>query len=147
MNKTSKSHPLRIDAVKPMNCSGLIGMTFCPGKKQCQAMSGGDWDRDLDTDLEAMFIRFPIVDGGIPCGAARGALNAICTGLRQRLSRGERIVIHCKGGLGRTGLIAARLLIEFGEDPESAILRVRAARRGAIETAQQEQYLMKRSWE
>jgi len=31
---------------------------------------------------------------------------------------GEAIVIHCRGGLGRTGIVAARLLVEFGEDPE-----------------------------
>jgi len=61
--------------------------------------------------------------------------------LRQRLRQGERIVLHCVYGLGRTGMIAARLLVELGESPDSAIRRVRAARPGAIETQIQEQHI------
>ena len=34
--------------------------------------------------------------------------------LRRKLASGERIVLHCRGGLGRTGTIAARLAIECG---------------------------------
>ena len=48
--KTSASHPLRIDAVTAPG-GGLIGMTFCPGKKQVSAVSG-TWDRDLGADLD-----------------------------------------------------------------------------------------------
>lgn len=59
--------------------------------------------------------------------------------LRRRLRQGERIVLHCKNGLGRTGMIAARLLVELGEYAEAAIRRVRSARPGAIETLQQKQ--------
>jgi hypothetical protein len=29
-------------------------MTFAPGKKQKQSMSGCQWDRDLDVDLERL---------------------------------------------------------------------------------------------
>lgn len=58
--------------------------------------------------------------------------------LRACLRGGESIFIHCKGGLGRAGTIAARLLVELGEAPASAIARVRAARPGALEVAAQE---------
>ena len=51
--KTSQSHPLRIDSVTPRDLGGVIGMTFCPGKKPRGAYSG-DWDRDLLADLEAI---------------------------------------------------------------------------------------------
>ena len=57
--------------------------------------------------------------------------------VRQRLRQGERVLIHCKGGLGRAGMMAARLLVEMGEDPKSAIRRVRRERKGAIETPSQ----------
>ena len=50
--------------------------------------------------------------------------------LRTLPRSGENIVIHCKGGLGRTGTIAARLLVEMGSDPEDAIKAVRKARPG-----------------
>jgi protein-tyrosine phosphatase len=58
--------------------------------------------------------------------------------IRQLLRNGSDIVVHCKGGLGRAGMIAARLLVELGVPPEEAIISVRAARKGAIETTGQE---------
>jgi ADP-ribosylglycohydrolase/protein-tyrosine phosphatase len=62
--------------------------------------------------------------------------------LRKLLSQGQNIVIHCRGGLGRTGMIAARLLVEFGLEPDVAIRRVRAARPGSIETRDQEKNVL-----
>ena len=83
----------------------------------------------------------PIKDVGIPGKSFEPAWNYIGTRLRRMLADGERIVLHCKGGLGRTGTIAARLLIELGEEADSAINRVRASRPGAIETQEQEEYV------
>jgi hypothetical protein len=54
---------------------------------------------------------------------------------------GENILIHCKGGLGRAGMISGRLLVELGESPYEAIAKVRAARPGAIDTAAQENWV------
>ena len=51
--------------------------------------------------------------------------------LRRKLRSGEKIVLHCRGGLGRTGTIAARLLIECGIAPEEAVRTVRKSRKGA----------------
>lgn len=45
--------------------------------------------------------------------------------LRAILARGDNVVIHCRGGLGRTGTVAARLLVEFGDQQETAIWKVR----------------------
>jgi protein-tyrosine phosphatase len=57
--------------------------------------------------------------------------------IRTLLCEGNDILVHCKGGLGRAGMIAARLLVELGNEPEEAITKVRQARKGAIETAAQ----------
>jgi ADP-ribosylglycohydrolase len=65
--------------------------------------------------------------------------------LRRTLRAGGRVLIHCRGGRGRTGLVAARLLVEFGCSPPEAIRQVRAARQGAIETSEQEQYVLNRA--
>ena len=53
------------------------------------------------------------------------------------LRSGERVLVHCAGGLGRSGMLAAMLLAELGVSPTDAIRRVRAARPGAIETEAQ----------
>lgn len=61
--------------------------------------------------------------------------------LRRRLRAGEDVVLHCRGGLGRSGMIAARLLVETGTGPDKAISAVRTARPGAIETPAQEAHV------
>lgn len=58
------------------------------------------------------------------------------------LKCGAKILIHCRGGLGRSGVVAARILIGIGYAPDQAIEKVRACRPGAIETASQESYVL-----
>ena len=62
--------------------------------------------------------------------------------LRRKLASGERILLHCRGGLGRTGTVAARLAIELGVKPEDALRAVRRARSGAVETRAQKAYVL-----
>jgi ADP-ribosyl-[dinitrogen reductase] hydrolase len=83
----------------------------------------------------------PIRDFGVPDAAFEDAWRLAGPRLCRELEGGQRLVLHCYAGLGRAGLVAARLLIEFGEPPERAIGLVRTARRGAIQTASQEAYL------
>ena len=64
--------------------------------------------------------------------------DAILTLLRS----GGRVLVHCRGGLGRAGTVAARMLIELGVAPQEAVTQVRAARPGAIETSAQLRYVM-----
>lgn len=83
----------------------------------------------------------PIRDMEIPEAAFEAAWLETGDRLRTLLRAGERVVLHCYAGLGRTGMIAARLLVEFGLKPDEAIRRVRAARVGAIQTKEQEEYV------
>jgi ADP-ribosyl-[dinitrogen reductase] hydrolase len=87
------------------------------------------------------WFQLPIPDAGVPDKNFEALWSNAGPRLRKILSDGQNIVIHCKGGLGRTGTIAARLLVEFGADPKSAIESVRKARQGAIENSAQEQYV------
>ena len=50
----------------------------------------------------------------------------------------RNIFIHCRGGFGRSGVIAARLLVEFGYPAIEAIRKVRDVRPGSLETIEQE---------
>ncbi|MGE0723445.1 MAG: cyclin-dependent kinase inhibitor 3 family protein [Alphaproteobacteria bacterium] len=84
----------------------------------------------------------PIRDLGAPPAALADDWTAVCAALVERLERGERIVVHCRGGLGRTGTIAASLLVARGFDPEAAIALVRHVRPGAIETDEQERWVL-----
>lgn len=64
--------------------------------------------------------------------------------IRDRLRMGFDVLVHCKGGLGRAGTVAARLLVELGGNWEDAVRKVRKARSDdAIETEEQELHIQR----
>jgi ADP-ribosyl-[dinitrogen reductase] hydrolase len=83
------------------------------------------------------WLHLPIVDVDIPRAPFEAAWVTAGPRLHGWLREGRRVLLHCKGGLGRTGTIACLLLIEQGMQPEAAIRAVRAARDGTIETPAQ----------
>jgi ADP-ribosylglycohydrolase len=83
----------------------------------------------------------PIVDVSIPDEDFEIAWAYSGLRLREHLRAGRNVVVHCRGGLGRSGTIAGRLLVEMGWDANEAINAVRAQRRGSIETSSQEAYV------
>jgi ADP-ribosyl-[dinitrogen reductase] hydrolase len=89
-----------------------------------------------------LWFHLPIVDVSVPDERFEQEWNVTGEEIRSILRRGSDVVVHCRGGLGRAGTIAARLLIEFGMEPKTAIKRVREVRPGAIETRAQEKYVL-----
>lgn len=66
------------------------------------------------------------------------ATQALCTTLLRLLGEGENILLHCIGGWGRSGTIAACLLTHQGYDAEAAVALVRQARSPrCVETSSQ----------
>jgi len=49
--------------------------------------------------------------------------------------------VHCRGGVGRSGLVAAAVATTYGDDADAAIARVRQAQPLALETREQEAYV------
>ena len=89
-----------------------------------------DLDLNSEGDIAGMyhlrFVSFPIPDRGIPSYTSRP--RALLQDLADELERGHSIVIHCRQGVGRAGMIAASLLTTLGVDRERAISEVSAAR-------------------
>ena len=79
----------------------------------------------------------PIADFSVPTKKCEEEWLTQGPKIREMLRNGEDVLVHCKGGLGRAGMMAARLLAELGMPPEEAIQAVRYARKGAIETPAQ----------
>ena len=65
------------------------------------------------------------------------------TAIRDRLRLGFDVLVHCRGGLGRAGTVAASLLVELGGHPDAAIRKVRKARPGTIQTPDQERHIQR----
>ncbi len=89
------------------------------------------------------WLHMPIVDVNIPDRRFEDAWVTEGPMLHDRLDAGEKILIHCRGGLGRAGLVAGRILVERGCSPEKAIAQIRSVRPHAIQTSEQEQYVHK----
>ena len=89
-----------------------------------------------------LWFHLPIVDVSTPDERFELHWEDAGKELRTLLRGGRDVLVHCRGGLGRAGTIGARLLIELGMEPATAIKRVRAVRPGAIETREQERYVL-----
>jgi len=82
--------------------------------------------------------RLPIPDG---CAPVAGELRSLLERVASWRAAGRRVVFHCMGGLGRAGTAACCCLVHACVDARTALEHVRAARKGAVETATQERFI------
>lgn len=87
----------------------------------------------------------PLKDMTAPDEIFRERFFETQSNLLENLRSGKKIAIHCKGGLGRSGTIAALLLRHLGFSAEKSIELVRKSRPGAIETEEQEIFIQSNS--
>jgi protein-tyrosine phosphatase len=82
------------------------------------------------------FISFPIPDRGVP--ASVPATIALMASIAGALEEGKNVAVHCRQGIGRSGLIAAGVLATSGVSADDAIKTVSSARGLAVpETSEQ----------
>ena len=93
---------------------------------------GGDL-RDADVD----WVPLPVPDFGAPPEQTAALWEDASTKAHHLLSNGGRVLAHCHGGCGRSGMILLRLMAEAGEVPKVALERLRKARACAVETEAQ----------
>lgn len=89
-----------------------------------------------------VWYNLPIKDKHAPDAEWIKAWALIRKNIFHQVYGGGKILIHCKGGFGRTGTVAALILMECGHHAEDAIAECRAARSGAIENDVQENFLL-----
>lgn len=78
-------------------------------------------------------VHFPVDDHGKPASMQR--FKEVVSSVTAAIDAGETVLIHCKGGRGRTGMLAAACLVEQGYTVETAIDTVRQYREGALTAA------------
>ena len=146
--------------------SGALGLTILPGRKDYSRSIDEDLkqlkeqgvdvviplitDDELDHfgvgDLLDNYIdhgfqvyRLPIMDQ-LTCSEEE--MRDMATRLDLLLGANKKIMIHCVGGLGRSGMIAAAYLKYRGLSYEKAITAVRNSRGPrAIESTEQEEFI------
>jgi len=86
------------------------------------------------------FISFPIPDRDIPASSA--AAIKMLDDVHDELQRGKNVLVHCRQGIGRAGMVAASLLVLDGSEPRAAIEEVSNARGVPVpETPDQVQWI------
>lgn len=127
--------------------AGVLSLSPLPGAEGAQALgrAGVDVVLSLTESSEApglaatlqaaglVQLALPIPDYGVPGAAAAPVLAQAMV----HLQNGAHLALHCRGGCGRSGMIALRLMRMAGEPGDAALQRLRAARPCAIETAAQ----------
>jgi protein-tyrosine phosphatase len=96
------------------------------------ARAAGLW-HDL-VEAGCRWEHLPISDFGVPDAEFEEAWPEVSVNARRALTGGGRILVHCRGGCGRSGMVALRLMIELGEAPDDALARLRVVRSCAVET-------------
>ena len=122
----------RLDA-PPWPASEIIDGVWQSGHPE----PGEHWDAVIDLDgstppLEgvACYVHWPIEDA--PVAPDKAVLVALADLVRDLRRAGKRVLVHCAGGINRSGLLAAATLIRDGMPPQQAVDTVRARRQGSL---------------
>ncbi len=91
--------------------------------------------------LGMQWFYLPIEDDCAPDGDFLQQWQSASPLLQQVILNGEKVAMHCMGGSGRTGLLAAHLLLDLGWDLDVIKERVKALRPGAFSKQVQIDYI------
>lgn len=110
--------------------------------------SNESWELGLDEEKEFCerfqigFLQFPIVDVNVPRSDEKYV--ELCKNLCQKIDDGERILIHCRMGIGRSSMLAASLALKYGCEEETVFDKIRKNRGLEVpDTQEQREYVMK----
>lgn len=102
------------------------------------AAKSPDYARAIALELLPLsMVHHPIPDYGLPQDLV--AFAHLVEGLSVTLRNGQRLIVHCAAGIGRSGIVAQHLLMALGAHPESARTQVQTAGSGP-ETHLQHQF-------
>ncbi|WP_420586019.1 protein-tyrosine phosphatase family protein [Ruegeria sp.] len=109
---------------------------------EMQQLGAGRFGDDLRASGIA-WTHLPVTDFGAPSEATDRAWKGVSAAAANALLRGGRVLAHCRGGCGRSGMIVLRLMVEHGEDADAALSRLRRVRSCAVETDGQMEWAMR----
>lgn len=88
-------------------------------------------------DAGVLWRHLPISNMGAPPAKVQALWPEVSEVALGVLQDGGRVLAHCYGGCGRSGMALLRLMVETGEAPKAALSRLRKVRPCAVETGEQ----------
>lgn len=99
-----------------------------------------DGEAEQGRSVGIKVLAFPIEDRGVPVD--REAFAELAQDLAAKFAAGRNVGVHCRQGIGRSGLLATAVLLDAGLELEPALKAVAAARGvGIPETAEQRRWI------
>ncbi|WP_338760338.1 dual specificity protein phosphatase family protein [Bernardetia sp. ABR2-2B] len=93
---------------------------------------------------EIDFISIPIIDRSIPTEKQTIQIRELTKKINSILDKNKKIIVHCRAGIGRVGMLCSAILIEQGLSNQEAIEKVSKARGVNIpDTEEQKKWIMK----
>lgn len=87
------------------------------------------------------WVHLTLPNDAIPKRAFLQQWHSVRQAIHAKLEKGEKLFIHCMGGIGRTSLLAGMIMVEQGASAKDAVEAIRAARRGSFIVPEQVAYL------
>lgn len=157
-------HPIFVLSIE--NSTAKLLLTSCPGTKDVSLESsllqlkeyGASAVITLMTEYELKdlsltqigntikslgmsWFHLPIEDEQIPGVMFNELWQTAGLAIHRLLENHKSIAIHCKGGAGRTGLVAAQIMLERGEVLDKVIERIQKIRPNAFKLTIHQQYI------
>jgi protein-tyrosine phosphatase len=164
--RLTETGPLRIDWLETRGGKKNVGLTILPGRRDFSrdikedireiknagismvvplltADEMNDYGiKDLLThykNAELEVVHLPIMDQRT---CTREEMQALVQRVENAIGANKKVLVHCVGGLGRSGMLAACILRHEGMSAKEAIQKVRAVRSPrAVETKEQEEFV------
>ena len=93
--------------------SDAVGAIVCLTEKFEIQLKSSRYAEALDAGtVPCTVLPFEIREGGVP--ENRDAFWGLANDVANRLKRGEAVLIHCAGGVGRTAMLAVSVLLALG---------------------------------
>jgi len=98
-------------------------------------------EKELTQRNGMKFVSYPIHDRGLPSSV--NDFSQFTHNLYHQIVGGSNTVIHCRAGIGRTGLVAAGVLLHSGLKAEEAFEKISAKRRVQVpDTEEQRNWII-----
>ena len=117
------------DWLRLMDWAPALVITMTP-QAELERKGAGSLGADL-ANAGIGWLHLPVPDFGVPEVLDWPAVRDQTLDV---LGQARRVLVHCHGGCGRSGMMCLRLMIAAGEDADAALARLRQVRPCAVET-------------